>query len=193
MPSDHPVTREVRVSLCDMYRLLGMHIEALALRPELDQDRSCASPLCTIPLMTEELLTCRGCDAVSYCTKECQRVHWKAHKENCKPRGRRVKKAAAPISSNISYECITEGPSPPPTVRICGLIACSIKLTACNSFRCGSCEAVCYCSKRCQVLHWRLEHKAICQEKAQKSQSLKEEDLGVCGGCIACRLTKRGL
>jgi hypothetical protein len=29
-------------------------------------------------------LLCGGCMAVRYCSRECQKVHWKAHRKACK-------------------------------------------------------------------------------------------------------------
>lgn len=30
-------------------------------------------------------LKCTNCKNVFYCTKECQKDHWKKHKNNCRP------------------------------------------------------------------------------------------------------------
>ncbi|KAF5831976.1 hypothetical protein DUNSADRAFT_12341, partial [Dunaliella salina] len=35
----------------------------------------------------QKLLTCGGCHAVKYCSRDCQRVDFKSHKLVCKPKG----------------------------------------------------------------------------------------------------------
>ena len=32
---------------------------------------------------TEKLMICSRCKSISYCSKECQKSHWKAHKKEC--------------------------------------------------------------------------------------------------------------
>ena len=44
---------------------------------------------------------CAGCGTVGYCSKECQREGWKAHKRDC---GRRHKGEAKAV--NLPYETI---------------------------------------------------------------------------------------
>lgn|GEM_PF-5651070 len=48
-------------------------------------DREAAStPSCAYCNGTKDLKTCLGCRAVSYCSVECQRAHWRNHKAACK-------------------------------------------------------------------------------------------------------------
>lgn len=49
--------------------------------------------------------------------------------------------------------------------------------------RCANCRLVFYCSKRCQILHWRSIHRGVCQKRnfAEESKSSrKEEDAAYC-------------
>jgi hypothetical protein len=49
--------------------------------------------------------------------------------------------------------------------------------------RCGGCGAVLYCSKACQLAHWkRGGHKAVC--KAAQAQEMAAVDGGTCGICL---------
>ena len=79
------------------------------------------------------LKKCGACGKVRYCSKECQRAHWKEHKSNCKPSSR------APTTTPTS--CVQ-------CKKQCICIPCS----------CGS---VFYCSAYCQRLDWPL-HKDKC-------------------------------
>jgi hypothetical protein len=46
-------------------------------------DRSCSNPACATT--TKKLLECAACHIVQYCSKRCQRSHWKVgHKIKCK-------------------------------------------------------------------------------------------------------------
>ncbi|ORY15658.1 hypothetical protein BCR33DRAFT_338975 [Rhizoclosmatium globosum] len=38
-----------------------------------------------IPLKYSRLKKCKACSAVYYCSRECQREHWKEHKLSCRP------------------------------------------------------------------------------------------------------------
>ena len=79
------------------------------------------------------LKKCGACGKVQYCSKECQRVHWKEHKSNCK------ESSTAPTTTPTSCaQCKKQ----------CICIPCS----------CGS---VFYCSAECQRLDWPL-HKDKC-------------------------------
>lgn len=48
-----------------------------------------------------ELLRCSGCRNAFYCSKECQRAHWKTHKQQCT---RTVSAAPAPSESEFSVD-----------------------------------------------------------------------------------------
>jgi len=38
---------------------------------------------CKVSKKLEELSKCGGCNMVCYCSKECQKKHWKTHKKDC--------------------------------------------------------------------------------------------------------------
>jgi hypothetical protein len=49
-------------------------------------DRSCSNPACATT--TKKLLACTGCYSVQYCSKRCQKGHWKVgHRIKCKAAG----------------------------------------------------------------------------------------------------------
>ena len=64
----------------------GLH-DSLALTmdtppPATKAAKACANPSCSTGVFAG--LQCSRCKAVSYCSKDCQALHWKAHKKSCK-------------------------------------------------------------------------------------------------------------
>lgn len=43
----------------------------------------CNAYRCVTCRQTEELKTCSGCRLISFCSKNCQTLNWKEHKEFC--------------------------------------------------------------------------------------------------------------
>ena len=43
--------------------------------------RACANPACGA---YDDLRYCGGCGAVAYCSRECSRAHWRAHRAECR-------------------------------------------------------------------------------------------------------------
>ncbi len=47
----------------------------------------CTNPECSLPdrkVERKKMLRCTGCSGTHYCSYECQKAHWKRHKEKCK-------------------------------------------------------------------------------------------------------------
>ena len=81
---------------------------------------------------------CASCGKVKYCSRECQKKHWKTHKPDCK-------KASAEVDSDEDQnEC-----------SFCGKKSSTLK-------RCGACSKASYCDAVCQKKHWK-EHKIMCK------------------------------
>jgi hypothetical protein len=58
---------------------------------------------CTVCQRSEQvgggrLLVCNGCHAVVYCSKKCQKSHWKAHKKMCQRMQQQPQAATSPSS-----------------------------------------------------------------------------------------------
>lgn len=53
--------------------------------------------------------------------------------------------------------------------RACGNHGCH----NCSHKQCTRCKQVSYCSRNCQIAHWRSEHKYICEKPEQKTSSKK--------------------
>jgi len=89
-------------------------------------------------------LVCRNCKAARYCSKECQTQHWKkGHKEKCTSLEGRLLNTKKNDTEPGSKECAN-----------CD--ASGAKLL------CAKCRTTNYCSKACQLSHWKNGHKEMC-------------------------------
>lgn len=117
-----------------------------------------------------DLKVCGKCKSAWYCSAECQKSDWKKHKTDCK-----------------FLSAMKEGQdmSPGDMCARCGTSSGPLK-------KCSQCLVVCYCSKECQVAHWR-DHKPICNTiiesnlpeilKRDKKNSNSDEGSNVGGLC----------
>ena len=121
-----------------------------------DRTKSCSNPKCNnIETENQKFSTCYKCKQVKYCGKECQVVHWKegGHKQECsrmEMETERLKRANRNIVlpfANICYNPACSKPQPEGTVFP----------------GCSKCKAAKYCSKQCQVVHFRNGHKKVCK------------------------------
>merc|ERR1711907_860850 len=64
----------------------GLHASGLDNLEQKLADKALACGHCEKPQGTQKFLKCSTCLLVSYCSKECQKAHWKkSHKSECKP------------------------------------------------------------------------------------------------------------
>ena len=128
------------------------------------------------------LLQCKRCKFVTYCSKDCQRQHWKqGHRLECIPvfqsteeedKMQMIEKEieSIPVQKAGRFECGRQG---------CHVLSTSYakdedtrefyaksKKPLSEYFKklkwCASCSQVCYCSKECQKMDW-LVHRAECR------------------------------
>jgi hypothetical protein len=93
----------------------------------------------------EHISKCSLCREAAYCSEECQKFDWsRDHKEMCKilRNGRKTT-----CTESTKYTCAN----------------CSKQSTK-EFERCSQCKKVHYCSEKCQKLHWKKEHKAVCKK-----------------------------
>ena len=124
-----------------------------------DEIKKCSNPACS----NEEdeangklFNRCSRCKSAKYCSKECQETQWHAgHKEICK----KLKKSHDELQSMNRNALIHMG-------HLCSLPECQKKgETVENGLqRCARCKVTSYCSKDCQVKHWKSGHSVDCKK-----------------------------
>ena len=123
--------------------------------------KTCAAP---DNLEWVRLLPCSQCKTAVYCSKACQALDWKGHKQECGEVP--IKKVAAPTG-----ECAN-----------CALSGAPL-------FSCDRCKAEVYCGKACQTQHWKVGgHRRFCVPKQDRRPS--KQDVGEppsdCNTCVVC-------
>ncbi|XP_061169564.1 uncharacterized protein LOC133178927 [Saccostrea echinata] len=116
-------------------------------------------------IQSSDLQKCSRCKVELYCSRVCQRNHWKkGHKMECKE-----------VSVELS-EC-----------SFCGVRSPDL-------MRCSRCKGEFYCSRECQRNHWKAGHKRKCKEVSIDESSSptlictsckkSSEQLKRCTGCL---------
>lgn len=93
---------------------------------------------------------CNRCQSTYYCSKKCQIAHWKfEHRHKCETKGG---------SPNVKLEESSDRQS---EKQLCAAIGCAMR----GKLLCIRCRARSYCSKQCQTVDWKLEHRKQCIPK----------------------------
>ena len=103
----------------------------------------------------DALLKCGRCKAISYCSKECQRLHWKVHKPG-------LTRKEQKISRSVARET---------TVKDCNFCKRTKKAGEKAFSSCARCRAVRYCSSECQQKDWGT-HKDACAPREKSKAPL---------------------
>ena len=125
-------------------------------------------------LKGDDLKRCADCGQVRYCSRECQKKHWKIHKMDCKKSSSSSKQKNIESSSDI---CVLDSNH----CNTCGKMDTNLK-------KCGACGRSWYCSQDCQRKDWK-EHKKVCKalkKNVPASSSLTSQSDATettCGGC----------
>ena len=98
---------------------------------------------------------CGGCRLKYYCSKKCQKKHWKnGHKEECQEK-----------MSNTNSTTEVEENARVRTRTQCSFYECKKVEPYIGAFKhCGRRRLKYYCSIKCQKKHWKNGHKEECQE-----------------------------
>ena len=135
--------------------------------------------------VVSEIKRCADCGKVKYCSRECQRKHWKIHKLECKKPSSNSK----PINNKMA-----DSESTSPGIGLHDRDCCSscgrksVKLK-----KCGACSKAWYCSQECQRSDWK-EHKKVCKplneanpatstEQDKSNSAFLPTAMTKCGGC----------
>ena len=109
--------------------------------------KTCAAP---DTLEWVRLRPCSHCKVAVYCSKACQTLDWKGHKQECGVHEK--KKVAAPTG-----ECAN-----------CALSGVPL-------LSCDRCKDEVYCGKACQTQHWKVGgHRRFCVPKQERRPSIQE-------------------
>ena len=116
--------------------------------------RTCSYPACLKEppeLQVKTLPHCNRCKEARYCSKECQKLHWKnrIHKLFCVKKGRKHSEQHKGQKSERIFQC--NNPE-------CGRDEASLsKFDVCG--RCGTAR---YCSQACATQDWKRHKRADC-------------------------------
>ena len=109
-------------------------------------------------MASPHMLRCGQCRVAHYCSKDCQREHWKEHKVHCQHT----------MANNPDN-------APAPTIpSYCE--NCDKFLETLHPLLCSRCKNSIYCSRECQKEHWK-EHKRRCNTIAGVLESLNDLNL----------------
>jgi len=104
------------------------------------------------------LLWCSRCKTIGYCSKECQRLHWKVHKPACYTREeQKLSRKVAKLT----------------TVKDCNFCKRTKKAGEKAFSSCARCRAVRYCSSECQQKDWGT-HKDACAPREKSKAPLNQ-------------------
>lgn len=140
-------------------------------KPNAASDKKCCA---NCGLKGDDLKRCADCGQVRYCSRECQKKHWKIHKMDCKKSSSSSKQKNIESSSDI---CVLDSNH----CNTCGKMDTNLK-------KCGACGRSWYCSQDCQRKDWK-EHKKVCKalkKNVPASSSLTSQSDATettCGGC----------
>jgi tetratricopeptide (TPR) repeat protein len=85
-----------------------------------------------------------------------------------------TKRVLTALYADLGLEPEPESIVPDYDLRVCGNSKCLKALGEEGRMRCGGCKKVCYCSKDCQTMHWKIGHNKQCKA-AQAEVGMKSD------------------
>lgn len=122
-----------------------------------DETRACSNPHCNnVEKGNKHFSFCTRCKHTKYCSKQCQTIHWKkgGHKEECSL----LEKNKEILKENNRNSVL-------PEAKICfNPDCCKKEKKDSKLLRCSRCKTARYCSRECQLAHFRGGHKKVCKQ-----------------------------
>jgi hypothetical protein len=120
------------------------------------------------------MLKCGLCLKAYYCTKECQKSHWRQHKATCdrgggEPPGSASSAADSALPHATQHDDASVNAPASGWAGACHFCAKSEVQVADRLKRCDRCRSVAYCSVECQRSDWKA-HKKECAKPAKQSE-----------------------
>ena len=110
-----------------------------------------------------------NCHPVPYCSNRCQEQHWHQHRRDCVKVNEfklwiAEKAPLAQVGAFADSVCFNCGAVRGPVLHFGGVHGRwpSVLNTDAAMSKCSQCKHAHYCSKECQVTHWKAGHKAEC-------------------------------
>ncbi|XP_076435618.1 uncharacterized protein LOC143275422 [Babylonia areolata] len=114
---------------------------------------------------------CTGCHVTGYCSRECQRRHWKRHKKECRSVSEKESVTAGPReATNRVSEDGSSADGHFKTCQKCGIQRLEMK-------KCGSCQQVTYCSRDCQRADWKTHRDTCRKTPAEDAETTERKEL----------------
>lgn len=110
---------------------------------------------------------CMKCQQAFYCSRDCQVKHWKEeHKKSCT----QIETGTKREDTEVKEKQFKASKFPSTEFVVC--LSCSEREA---KFYCSRCKRQLYCSRECQVEHWR-QHKKVCQSKEKQAKSKENKN-----------------
>ena len=163
-----------KVQLSDSESLSGSDEKALKKVTKTTEDKEVTETTkeskrhCTnCGIKVSDMKRCADCGKVKYCSRECQKKHWKIHKADCKK------------FQNYTPSCSANNLEGQVTIKEqCDF--CTKQFSKLK--QCGACGKARYCSEDCQKKDWK-EHKKACRRVKETANTESNSTLTKCGGC----------
>ena len=124
---------------------------------------------------SDDLKKCGRCGEAQYCGQDCQKAHWKEHKQACTSQSAALPDVSVP-DAQVPTVSVTRSQEKVDAKRKSRK---KRKCSFCGQYdalkKCGRCGKAQYCGQSCQKKHWK-EHKLICNPQDEMNPQIDEAD-----------------